>query len=183
MLGIGAFEIGNLAATLLILRATELLADDRGTDGAAQLALVLYTAYNVAATLISFPAGALGDRHGARRILLAGAAAFLLAYALLAVTGPSFALLAVAFLLAGAGIGCAETAEHAAVAATASEALRGSAFGLLAAMQSVGNFAASSVAGILWSAVSPAAAFAFAAAAMALAFVIHLTVGRGPTHR
>ena len=172
MFGIGAFEVGNLAATLLILRATELMSPAHGTDAAAQIALALYTAYNIAATLISFPAGSLGDRRGAIRILLAGACAFLLAYALLAATGPSLALLGLAFVLAGVGIGCAETAEHAVVATAAPEELRGSAFGLLAALQSLGNFIASATAGVLWSVVSPTAAFTFAGAAMAVAIVV-----------
>ncbi|MGH8776423.1 MAG: MFS transporter, partial [Jiangellaceae bacterium] len=44
MLGIGAFELGNIAATLLILRATDLLEPGRGHDSAVQIALVLYAA-------------------------------------------------------------------------------------------------------------------------------------------
>jgi MFS family permease len=172
MSGIGAFEVGNFAATLLILRATELMTPAHGTDAAAQIALALYTAYNVAATLVSFPAGSLGDRRGARRVLLAGACALLLSYALLAATRSSLPVLGLGFVLAGVGIGCAETAEHAAVATVAPEELRGSAFGLLAALQSAGNFAASAIAGVLWSVVSPAAAFSFAAVAMAAAILL-----------
>jgi predicted MFS family arabinose efflux permease len=57
------------------------------------------------------------------------------------------------------------------VAALASEDLRGSAFGLLAAVQSFGNLVASAVAGILWTAVSPAAGLLFAAALMAVALI------------
>ena len=72
-------------------------------------------------------------------------------------------------MLAGIGIGCAETAEHAAVAALAPDHLRGSAFGLLAAIQAAGNLAASAIAGILWTTVSPAAAFVFLAVAMIVA--------------
>ncbi len=169
MLGVGVFESANLAATLLILRATELYEPSRGTDEAAQLALALYTAYNLAATLISIPAGHAGDRHGAARILLGGAAAFALAYLVLALSGPSLPLLGAGFVLAGVGIGCAETAEHAAVAALAPERLRGSAFGLLAGLQSIGNLAASAIAGVLWTLVSPTAAFLYAAALMTLA--------------
>jgi hypothetical protein len=60
--GIAAFEVGNCAATLLILRATELLDPDRSDDHAAQLALGLYVVYNLAATLISVSAGHYGDR-------------------------------------------------------------------------------------------------------------------------
>jgi len=50
---VAAFEVGKVAATLLILRATELLTPGHGVLGATQLALGLYTAYNVAATLAS----------------------------------------------------------------------------------------------------------------------------------
>ena len=171
MVGIGAFELGNLAATLLILRATELLIPGHGKDVAVQLALALYTTYNLAATLISIPAGAAADRHGATRVLLAGATAFLAAYVLFAIAGPALAVLAGGFILAGIAIGCAETAEHAAVATHAPLEVRGSAFGLLAALQSGGNFLASAVAGVLWTAVSPAAAFTFAAIAMTGAVV------------
>ncbi len=96
-----AFELGNLAATLLILRATELLQPGRSHTSAAQLALVLYTGYNLAATLASIPAGQVGDRHGLLRILAGGAACFLIAYVGFAFTGESFPLLAGCFILAG----------------------------------------------------------------------------------
>jgi hypothetical protein len=39
---IGIFEVGNVAATLLILRATDLLEPGRSTDSAAQIAIALY---------------------------------------------------------------------------------------------------------------------------------------------
>ena len=164
-----AFESGNLAATLLILRATELLQPGRSHTSATQLALVLYTAYNLAATLASIPAGHVGDRHGLLRILAAGVTCFLIAYLGFAFTGESFALLAACFVLAGIGIGCAETAETAAVAGLAPEQLRGSAFGLLAALQAIGNLVASAIAGVLWTTISPTAAFLYVAAWMVLA--------------
>jgi len=169
MLAVGAFEFGNLAATLLILRATELFDPGRSHDSAVQLALVLYTAYNLAATVASIPAGRIADRHGNTRVLAAGAALFALAYLGLALTGASFILLGACFLAGGVAIGCAETAEHAAVASLAPEEIRGSAFGLLAALQSAGNLAASATAGALWTLISPTAAFLYAAAWMLLA--------------
>ena len=167
--GIGLFEIGNLAATLLILRATDLLAGVRGTDDGAQIAIALYFLYNVAATAVSVPGGRQVDRSGATRVLIAGVLAFAIAYALFAAVGASIPLLALAFVLAGIGIGFVETAQHSAVATLAPEAIRGSAFGLLAATQSMGNLIASTVAGILYASVSPAAAFGFAAGCMVLA--------------
>lgn len=168
---VAAFEMGNLAATLLILRATQLLTPAHGKDSAAQLALALYTAYNVAATAISVPAGRHGDRRTPVQVMVGGTAAFGIAYVVLAVAHASVPVLAVGFILAGIGIGCVETAEHAAVARLASEQLRGSAFGLLATVQSVGNFAASAIAGALGTLVSPEAAFVYVASWMLIALV------------
>jgi MFS family permease len=169
---VATFEVGSVAATLLILRATELLTPGHGVKAATTLALVLYTGYNVAATLASVPAGRVADRLGAVgpvRVLVAGVGLFALAYTGFALAGPSLALLAVPFVAAGIAIGCVETAEHAAVAALAPAEVRGSAFGLLAAAQSIGNVAASGIAGILWTAVSPGAAFGYLVAWMVLA--------------
>lgn len=173
--GFVAFEVGNVAATLLILRATDLLTPGRGVDAATQLAIGLYVIYNIAATAASFPAGGLSDRLGRRGPLLvtaAGVAAFLVAYLLFAVSGPALLVLGAAFALAGVGIGCAETAEHAAVAAFAPDEIRGSAFGALATVQAVGNVAASVVAGLLYTLVSPAAAFGYLAAWMLVALAV-----------
>ena len=168
MIGISIFELGNVAATLLILRATDLLVPGRGTEDAAQIAIALYVIYNVAATLTSIPAGRLGDRSGMVRVLAAGVGAFGLAYAGFAATGASIPLLGSAFALAGVGIGCVETAEHAAVATLAPERVRGSAFGVLAAVQSLDNLVASAAVGLLYTLAYPAAAFTFAAALMAI---------------
>jgi MFS family permease len=84
-------------------------------------------------------------------------------------------------LLAGLGIGCAETAQHAAVATLAPAQLRGSAFGLLAAIQAAGNLVASVTAGFIWTGASPRAAFIFLAVAMAVAVPLILA-SRSPTH-
>jgi MFS family permease len=97
---------------------------------------------------------------------------FALAYAGFAATTGSLAILALCFLLAGIGIGCAVTAEHAAVARLAPENIRGSAFGLLAAVQAFGNLVASSTAGLLYTLASPAAAFSFAVGAMIVSLVL-----------
>lgn len=172
LVGASAFELGNCAAILLILRATELFEPGRDSDTATELALVLYVLYNVAATATSLVAGRVSDRRGALRVLVGGAVFFTAAYVWFALGPAGVAALGPAFVLAGVGIGCAETAEHAAVAELAPAELRGSAFGLLAAIQSVGNLAASTIAGVLWATVSPAAAFSFLAGAMLLAVVL-----------
>lgn len=102
-----------------------------------------------------------------------------MAYLIFASSGPSIVVLPVAFVLAGIGIGFAETAEAAAVASLAPESIRGSAFGLLAALQSAGNFAASVIAGILWTAVSPTVAFLWLAGWMTVATVGFFATSNG----
>jgi MFS family permease len=172
MAGFAAFEVGNVAATLLILRATDVLTPDHGSDAATQIAIALYVIYNLTATIASFPAGGFSDKLGDRGpvvVTAAGVAAFMLAYALFAISGPVIGMLALAFALAGVGIGCAETAEHAAVAGLAPEEIRGSAFGLLATVQAIGNVAASAIAGLLYTVSSPAVAFAYLGAWMLIA--------------
>ncbi len=161
--GISAFEVGNAAATLLILRATDELSPGHGHASAVNLGLGLYAGYNLAAAVSSLPAGRLHDRRGSIVVLSLGVAAFLVAYAGFALTGGTLAVLGALFLLAGAGKGLVETAEQAAVAALAPVDLRGSAFGVLAAIQSFGNLAASATAGVLWTLVSPRAAFLYLA--------------------
>jgi MFS family permease len=170
--GVGAFELGNVAATLMILRASELLAPTRGQGSATAIAIGMYVAYNTAATLSSVPAGRLVDRTGPVRAMVLGVTLFLFAYVALAVSGVSIPLLLTGFVLAGVGIGAVETAEHAAIAKHAPERIRGSAFGVLAAMQSAGNLVASAGAGILWTLVGGGWAFAAAAMWMGIALVI-----------
>ena len=171
MVAVGALELGNVAATLLILRATEVLTPSRGGDAATRIALTLYLGYNLAATLASVLAGQMSDRVGPVHVLGGGVVAFLVAYALFALVETSVPTLGAAFALAGVGIGCVETAEHAAVATAAPADLRGSAFGLLAAVQSFGNLAASGIAGLIWTIASPTAAFVYVAAWMAACLV------------
>ncbi|MBX5442703.1 MAG: MFS transporter [Solirubrobacteraceae bacterium] len=166
---IGVFELGNVAATLLILRATDLLEPGRSTESAAQIAIALYVLYNLAAAVTSVPAGRLADLRTPVLVLAGGVVAFGAAYLGFALSGASIALLAACFVVAGIGIGAVETAEHSAVAALAPEGLRGSSFGALAAIQSFGNVIASGLAGLLYTAVSPGAAFLFPAAAMLVA--------------
>ena len=151
----------------------------RGSDDATQIALALYVVYNLAATLASIPAGHLGRPARAWSACWpAGWRAFALAYAGFAATGREHRASWRGFALAGVGIGCVETAEHAAVATLAADEIRGSAFGLLAAVQSFGNLAASAVAGLLYTVASPAAAFGYAAVLMGASLVALLVTMR-----
>ena len=133
------FEFGNLATTLLILRATDLLHSYGRTGTAAtSIAILLYAGHNAAASACSLIAGSWIDRAGPRAVLAAGAASYVVGYALFAAGPHGIVLLAVAFALAGTG------------------------FGLLGLIQSFVDLGATLVAGLLWAFVSPALAFSYA---------------------
>jgi MFS family permease len=174
-LGIGAFELGNMAATFMILRATELLQPSRGIDGAAQLGIALYVLYNIAGAVSSLPAGRTADALGMRPLLIAGALLFVASYIAFAVSGPDVLTLGIAFMFAGIGIGCVETAQNGVVASYAPRELRGSSFGLLAAIQSIGDFGASVIAGLLWTVLGAPAAFAYGTAAVLVSVGVFIT--------
>jgi MFS family permease len=172
LLPIAAFELGNMATTLLILRASGLLhADGYTVAEATSFAVLVYAAHNLFAAIVAFLAGHWVDRHGPRLPFAAGAALYVAAYVLFAVSGHGWATLVPAFLLAGSGIGLAETAESALVAAVLPDELRGSGYGLLGGIESVGDFASSAIVGLLWTAMSPTAGFLYAAGWMVLSLI------------
>ncbi|BCP18153.1 MFS transporter [Mycobacterium paraintracellulare] len=164
---VALFEFGNVATTLLILRATQLLTTPhRSLTAATSLAILIYAGHNVIATLASLVAGRWYDRAGPRIVFAAGAAVYVIGYGLFAAGGNDVWLLLVAFGAAGAGIGLAEPTESAVVAQLLPDNLRGSGFGVLGVVQAGGDVIATVVAGILYTVISPAAAFAYAAAWM-----------------
>lgn len=164
------FELGNLATTLLILRATGMLTGEgRDPGAAAALAIFFYAAHNGAATVASLVGGHLVDRAGPRPVFAAGGAVYVAAYLLFAFGTGAWGLVLAGFLLAGIGIGFAETAESTAVALALPDRFRGNGFGILGLVQSAGDLGATVTAGILWALFSPAVAFTYAAVWMAAA--------------
>lgn len=177
LIPIALFEGGNLAATLLILRANRLLVAE-GLPLAAAIALttVLYACYNAAAALLSIPAGALVDRIGGRVVLALGALAYLAAYLGLALTPPVWGLVLLFFVLGGIGIGLGETAESTLVAHQVPDRLRGSGFGMLGLVQAGGDLSATVVGGAIYTAAGPVACFCYAAVWMVAALATALTI-------
>jgi MFS family permease len=169
---IAMFECGNVATTLLILRATQLLhTGPRSAAAAASLAILIYAAHNAVGAVVALRGGHWIDRLGPRLVFAAGAAVYVLAYAGFAAGPHGWPLLIVVFALAGAGIGLAETAESTIVAKALPDELRGSGFGLLGAVQATGDILSTVVAGVLYTTVSPAVGFAYAGAWMLLSLV------------
>lgn len=177
LIPIAAFELGNVATTLLILRATTLLHHGgRSATAATSLAVLIYAGHNLFGSGVALGGGHWLDRSGPRVVFASGAALYVAAYALFALPFHGWPLLVLAFLLAGSGIGLAETAESALVARLVPDHLRGSAFGVLGGVQSLGDFASSAAVGLLWTAISPTVGFAYAAGWMVISTLASLAL-------
>lgn len=179
LIPVAFFELGNVATTLLILRATqELHTSGRSVTAATTLAILIYAAHNLIATLTALGGGAWIDKVGPRLVFAVGAGVYVLAYVGFALPVHDPVVLLVFFCLAGAGIGFAETAESTLVAQTLPDGLRGSGFGLLGGLQCAGDFASSASVGVLYATLGPAAGFGLAGAWMALSLLAAGLIGR-----
>lgn len=164
LLGVGLYGIGNFSATLLILRATDLLhGAGRGTANAAAIAVLLYAGHNAANSLAAYPAGALADRLGRRVVLIAGIVLFALACVAFIPGSPNVFVLGLLFAVVGASTGVVETAQGSHAAELLEPSVRGRGFGLLGLVEGVGDLVSSVVVGTLWTIANPAWGFVFAA--------------------
>lgn len=182
LVSVGIFGLGDFAPTLLILAATELLTPEYGLTHAAQLAGLMYVVRNITYALASFPIGALSDRMS-RIVLLA------LGYFLASLTIAGFVLafvmdwtsviyLFLLFALAGVFIAAEDTLESAISADFIPPETRGVGMGVLGTVNGIGDFGASVVVGVLWTAASPGLAFTFAAGIMFVGAIILFGNGR-----
>lgn len=160
---VGVFGLGNFAHTLLVLRAVEVFRPVYGTTTANRIGVALYIFHNVVYALVSYPAGAYGDRRSKRKLLIVGYLLFgLLAFLLIAPIR-AIVLWPVIFLLAGAYIGIVDSMERALAADLLPLTQRGTGFGVLASVNSIGDLVSSIVVGLLWNRMSIGAGAIYAA--------------------
>ena len=162
------FTLGNSTDAFLLLKLTD-------AAGGVQYVPLMWSALHVVKATVSVAGGAWSDRIGRRAVIAIGWTIYAAVYAGFAVSTSLAALLPL-FLAYGLYFGFAEGTEKALIADLAPASRRGMAFGIYNAVLGVGQLAASVVFGLLWTAFSPAIAFAFGAAvalvATALLFVV-----------
>jgi MFS family permease len=163
LLAVGLFGIADFAPTLMILRATTVLEPKMGLLPAAQIAALLYTLRNVVYAVASFPIGALSDRFSRTRYLAVGYAVAVVTFLGFAFVVPTVWWFAIFFSLAGVFIAWEDTIEGVAVRDYVKTEIAGTAYGVLGAVNGVGDFVSSLAVGLLWTAVGPAAGFIYAA--------------------
>jgi MFS family permease len=160
--GVFAHGLGDFAPTLLILRASQILAPGSGAGRAATIAVALYTFYNLVNAAVSYPAGALGDRIGKRGLLASGYLIGAFTYTGFIFVTPTIPVLVILFGLAGVHGAVQQSLEKSMAAELLPAKVRGSGFGVLAAVNGIGDLVSSIAVGVLWSSVSPNAGFLYA---------------------
>jgi MFS family permease len=177
--GVFAHGLGDFAPTLLILRASQILAPRFGTGGAATIAVALYTFHNFVNAAASYPAGALADRIGKRGLLAAGYLVGAVTYAGFIFATPTIAVLVILFGLEGVHVAMQQSLEKSMAAELLPAKVRGPGFGVLAPVNGIGDLVSSIAVGVLWSSVSPDAGFLYAGIfALAGALLIYFFTGR-----
>jgi len=172
---VGVFGLGDFSHTMLILYATQKLTPSLGPALASTAAIGLYLVHNVFYAAFAYVGGWLSDRVRHRKLVLAAGYAVAVAMAvLLAMGAPNKALLFAVFALAGIFTGVVESLEDSLTAEIVPSERHGMAYGTLAAVNAVGDFASSIAIGGLWSIVSPSAAFAVAGSLFFAAIVMLL---------
>ena len=160
------FSLGNASDAFLLLRFADV-------GIAAFWIPFLWSALHVVKTASSIVGGRASDRLGRRHVIAAGWLLYAGVYAAFAVSTSAPALVTV-FLIYGLYFGLTEGVEKAWVADLAPAGRRGFAFGIYNAVLGIGALAASLLSGLLWTRISPQAAFytgaGFALAAAALLY-------------
>ncbi|MBW2380337.1 MAG: MFS transporter, partial [Deltaproteobacteria bacterium] len=167
------FDLGNFSDAFLVLRAQE---RGLGVDG------VLWTllGFNLIYALVSTPAGALSDRIGRRRIIIAGWIAYAGIYLGFALADSGIHIVAL-YLCYGAYYGLTVGTAKAMVADLVPAHLRGTAYGSYHAVLGIIDLPASLIAGVLWQGVGswpgfgPAAPFYFGAVTALAAALLFAT--------
>ena len=163
LIAVGLFGLGDFAHTLLILLAVQRLAPVYGAAAAATAATGLYILHNVLYAIFSMVAGALADRMNKGRLLALGYA-LAGAMALLVVLAPlGLWALSMIFVLGGISVAVCETAEDSYCAELVDDSQHGIAFGTLATVNGLGDFASSLIVGALWTAFGAPVAFGYSA--------------------
>jgi MFS family permease len=153
--GLLFFTLVNSSDILLLLMMRHQGATDQQVIG-------IYVFYNLVYALMSYPMGALGDKIGLRITFMVGLWLFALVYGgiIFAVSVPEFLAL---FFIYGVYAAGTEGISKAWISNIVPKGELATAIGFYTGMQSVCTLAASSVAGWLWYAFSPAMTFGVSA--------------------
>lgn len=157
----GLFALGNSSDVFLLMKI-------KSIGYSATQVLLVYVFYNFVYALAAWPAGWLSDKIGRRRLISGGFMAFSLVYVGFAYVSAAWAFWAL-FALYGFYAAATEGIAKAYVTDHSRPENRGTALGALQTVTGLLAFAASTVAGLLWTHSGDKAPFIYGAACALLA--------------
>ncbi len=160
LLATAAFGVGNFGNAFLILRT-------RDIGAALETTILVYAGFNLAAALISYPAGLLSDRWGRRDLLVGSLAILCIAYLGLA-RADDLLVAAAMFIFCGFHQGIVRAVGKALAADLVPEQLRAGGIGWYSTTLGLLQLVASLIAGFLWDRVGHAVVFFYGAGFAAL---------------
>jgi MFS family permease len=163
LIAVGLFGCGDFAHTLLILLAMQQLTPVVGAAKAASIATGLYVLHNVLYAAFSMIAGWLADHLNKGRLLATGYFLAALMTLLVILLPLNVWVLAMIFAVGGVYVAIEETLEDSFCAELVDDAHHGMAFGTLATVNGLGDFASSLIVGLLWSGFGTSVAFGYSA--------------------
>jgi MFS family permease len=164
--GLLAFTLFNSSDVFLLLLLKE--------KGFGDTALIgMYVFYNIVYALMSYPLGALADKIGLKIVLISGLILFAVVYGSIGFVD-AFAIIVVVFFLYGIYAAAVEGISKALISNIVLGSDTATAIGFYTGFASLATFAASGMAGFLWTAYSPKVMFVFSAAGV-ICVVIYLS--------
>jgi len=162
LLPVGLFGISNFAPTLFILRAQQLLTSAFGELTATSFSVGLYTFSNIIYAFVAYPIGVLADKYSKKTILAIGYMIFgLLCFGFI-FSGSNILIIILLFALNGTYTAIIESSQPALASFLIPKNQHGAGFGLMSAIDGVGDFLSSVATGILWTYFSPGIGFGIA---------------------
>jgi MFS family permease len=156
----------------MILRATTVMEPQMGVIEASRIATLFYLLRNLVYALACYPIGALSDRFSRSRYLAVGYGVAVITFLGFAIGVASVWWFVIFFGLAGIFIAWEDTIEGIAVRDYVDDTLAGTAYGIMGVVNGVGDFSASFIVGMLWTATSPGLGFAYASAVGILGVIL-----------
>ncbi|MGQ9477188.1 MAG: MFS transporter [Candidatus Bipolaricaulia bacterium] len=150
------FAMANLSYMFFWLRVSQNFSEKL----AIELPILMYALFNLAYTLLSLPAGAVGDRLGRRTVLLSGYLLFI-PVALGFILAASLSLFIPLFLTLGAVYALIEGNQRAFAADLAAREGRGLALGVFHMGIGLAALLGNTIAGLIWQFASPEATFIY----------------------
>ncbi|MBI1884684.1 MAG: MFS transporter [Chlamydiae bacterium] len=183
LLAVTCFGLADFSHTILIFWAGRSMTRFYGVEEASQRAILLYVFHNIVYAAASYPMGYWGDKIGKFRVLALGYGLACIMFLGLFFAGGNFKALFFVFVIGGLYVAIQDTLERAIAGDLTPKEIKGTAYGVLASLNGVGDFLSSLMVGILLSCNIPQLAFGYCFLLALFGMMLVLRLADGENHK